>query len=141
LTRPSADSVPSFINTDASTVATQSQQTTMLKDMMSDLRKEMALLVSSNSSKVVPSGSGRGGGTNVTPRARPTTWRQWDKWCWTHGSHLLHDSTSCDKKWRKPGHKETATKENPMNGNISRDHLYMQWCSPVDNSAHATKGE
>jgi hypothetical protein len=146
LTRPSSDSVPSFINTDASTVVTQSQQATMLKEM-SDLRKEMALLVNSKGNKVGSgtgtgtSGGGRGGGTSPAPRIRPTTWRQWDKWCWTHGSHLTHDSMTCDKKYRKSGHDETATKENPMNGNTSRDHLYMQWCSPVDNSAHANKGE
>jgi hypothetical protein len=58
LTRPSADdSVRSFINTDASTIVTQSQQATILKDMMSDLRKEMALLVNSRGNKV---GNGNG---------------------------------------------------------------------------------
>jgi hypothetical protein len=136
LARPTTDSVSSFINTDSNTVVmTQSQQVSVLKDMISDLCKDMALMVAGNGSK------GGGGGTGAKPRIKPTTWRQWNKWCWTHGSHLLHDSSTCEQKWRKVGHNETAAKENPMGGNISRDHLYMQWCSPVDNSAHATKGE
>jgi hypothetical protein len=121
LTRPSADSVPSFINTDASTVVTQSQQAPIHKDMMSDLCKEMALLVNSRGNKVGNGngngpgggGGGRGGGASAAPRARPTTWRQWDKWCWTHGSHLLHDSMTCDKKWRKAGHDEAEQRKIP----------------------------
>jgi hypothetical protein len=139
LARPTTDSVPSFINTDSSTVVTQSQQVSVLKDMISDLRKDMALMVAGNGSK--GGDGGNGGGTGAKPRIKPTTWRQWNKWCWTHGSHLLHDSATCEQKWRKVGHNETATKENPVGRNISRDHLYMQWCSHVDNSAHATKGE
>jgi hypothetical protein len=134
LSKPTNDSVPSFINTDASTVVTQANQSA-LKDLLSDFRKEIALMVAGGG----VTGTGGGGGV-IKAKTKHKEWRQWDKWCWTHGAHLTHNSANCEQKWRKDGHNEAATQSNPMKGNSKRDHLFMQWCSPVDNSAHATKG-
>jgi hypothetical protein len=72
--------------------------------------------------------SGRGRGPQRDSGAG--TWRQWNKWCWTHGVNLRHDSAGCEHQ--RSGHKTEATKNNPMGGNTRRDNLWMKWCSPVD---------
>jgi len=78
----------------------------------------------------------------ATPARRPATpstkttaeWRSWDKWCYTHGANLRHKSPDCDHP--RDGHKNEATKTNPMGGNTKRDHLWGKWCSPVDRKVY-----
>jgi hypothetical protein len=82
----------------------------------------------------------RNTGRPGTPAAQtaPNTdvWRQWKFWCYSHGANLRHDSPGCDHP--RDGHKMGATKDNPMGGNTKRDHLWGQWCSPVDHKPYTT---
>jgi len=43
----------------------------------------------------------------ATATTRTDAWRQWDKWCHTHGANLRHDSPACDHP--RYGHNNEAT--------------------------------
>ena len=79
-----------------------------------------------------------GGVLGTTPGTanRTDVWRQWKNWCHTHGTNLRHDSPGCDHP--RDGHKNEATKTNPMGGNTKRDHLWGKWCSPEDHKPYDT---
>ena len=42
-------------------------------------------------------------------------------YCWTHGFHVHKDHNSSNCKFKKPGHQESATRTNPMGGNMTGD--------------------
>jgi len=81
-------------------------------------------------------------GTN-TKSTKPTKkvydWRQFTKFCWSCGVNLHHNSPDCDRK-KKAGHSTTATYAKPEEGNVGRNHLWQQWCTPGTNIVVPTKG-
>ena len=83
-------------------------------------------------------------GTSSTNKTKSGTsgrrkeWVKYNCWCWTYGTNTSHNSPECNK--RAPGHKVSATKDDPMGGNVKRDHMYMKWSSP-SGTIHDTKGE
>ena len=82
-----------------------------------------------------PATPARRPGTPVPPPTKTKEgWRSWDKWCHTHGANLRHKSLDCDHP--RDGHKNEATKTNPMGGNTKRDHLWGKWCSPDDHKVY-----
>ena len=81
-------------------------------------------------------------GTNnksTKPTKKVYDWRQFTKFCWSCGVNLHHDSPGCDRK-KKAGHITTATYSNPQAGNVGRNHLWQQWCTPGTNIVVPTKG-
>eukprot|EP00532_Pseudo-nitzschia_australis_P011844 CAMPEP_0168222212 /NCGR_PEP_ID=MMETSP0140_2-20121125/10456_1 /TAXON_ID=44445 /ORGANISM="Pseudo-nitzschia australis, Strain 10249 10 AB" /LENGTH=184 /DNA_ID=CAMNT_0008151611 /DNA_START=273 /DNA_END=824 /DNA_ORIENTATION=+ len=54
--------------------------------------------------------------------------RQWTFWCYSCGTNVSHNSVDCHRtKLQLPDHqkyKVTATKDNPQEGNSSKDHLW-----------------
>ena len=56
-------------------------------------------------------------------------WRQYKHWCHTYGVNISHNSDGCRR--RSPAHDLTSTKDNPKNGNVKRNGLWMQWNSPL----------
>ena len=77
---------------------------------------------------------------NRLARTGPRTWRRFDKWCWTCGVNLHHNSDGSCRRARTDYHKKQATFQDPRGGNISRNHLWQKWCSP-NNHVCDTKGE
>ena len=81
-------------------------------------------------------------GTNnksTKPTKKVYDWRQFTKFCWSCGVNLHHDSPGCDRK-KKTGHITTATYSNPQAGNVGRNHLWQQWCTPGTNIVVPTRG-
>jgi hypothetical protein len=76
-----------------------------------------------------PISGGNGGGTAANNPWKK--WRQWQNWCHSCGCNLSHNSKDCKSTRRKPGHKDEATTDNPMGGNISKDALWKKWWNPV----------
>jgi hypothetical protein len=60
------------------------------------------------------------------------SWRRYNKWCWSCGVNLRHNSDEKEGKChqKRTGHVSTATKDNPQGGNEERNHLWMWWCNP-----------
>jgi hypothetical protein len=59
-------------------------------------------------------------------------WRRYNKWCWSCGVNLSHNSDEKDRKCyhKRTGHIATATKDNPHGGNAERNHMWLWWCNP-----------
>jgi len=76
---------------------------------------------------------------STKPTKKVYDWRQFTKFCWSCGVNLHHDSPGCDRK-KKTGHITTATYSNPQAGNVGRNHLWQQWCTPGTNIVVPTKG-
>jgi len=68
--------------------------------------------------------------SNRLARSGPQTWRRFDKWCWTCGVNLHHNSDGSCRRASTDYHKKQATFQDPQGGNISRNHLWQKWCSP-----------
>ena len=65
----------------------------------------------------------------------PKTWCQWDMYCYRCGINLNHTTAGCNFVNMLAG-KDRATKDNPLGGNIKKNHLWMKWCHPVTNKVH-----
>ena len=125
--------IPSLIGTSPSAMSA-STNTQQIVDIVN--RAFEARLADFQSTPPPPqqqTASQRRPGTPV-PSTATDSWRTWNKWCFTHGANLRHNSPDCDH----PGdnHKPAATKMNPMGGNTKRDHLWGKWCSPVDHKPY-----
>ena len=68
---------------------------------------------------------------------RPRSWRQLNKYCWSHGV-CGHNSKAC--KARKPNHKQEATYTNRMGGSPKGLDNWKKWQSP-QGDIHASKGD
>ena len=58
---------------------------------------------------------------------RPRSWRQLNKYCWTHGV-CGHNSKAC--KAHKPNHRQEATYSNRMGGSSKGLENWKKWQSP-----------
>lgn len=122
--------VPKTIGTtsaDTVTALTTAMSSPDIKQLFATLmREEISKALPQTTNEVTPPQSrGR------TPRAG---WDQWKFWCYTHGVNLNHTSANCHKP--RPGHKQEATKDNPMGANTKRDHLWMKYCNPITFKIH-----
>lgn len=81
-------------------------------------------------------------GNQSTGKQNKDQWAQWNKWCYSCGVQLHHDSLSCPPNRKKKSDHvakaPTATFNNKMGGNANRDHLWMKWCHPVTHKVHDT---
>ena len=127
---PSVAPIPSSIHMD-SVCAERDALRTQLAAMVSLQQAHQASAPTSVASTVArptpgPSQKRRGTGT----------WRQWNKWCWSCGINLGHNTPDCSGRYKKSTHEEhlTATHSDPQGGNMKakREHLWMKWCHPED---------
>jgi hypothetical protein len=153
-----ASGVPSVVETDgtgtisgsiAGTAASGMVSPTALTDLLREMRalkSELNSIKNKSSSRPPPpppstggggggNGSGnRGGGSSGATPPGSKVWRQWKHWCHSCGCNLQHDSKDCtNPRRRREGHKDAATYENPMGGNITRNGLWHRWCQPGTN--------
>ena len=71
---------------------------------------------------------GRTKGGNSKNDTLKQTWRQYTFWCYTCGVNLHHNTIDgCKRVPKREGHNVAVTRDNPGNGNTSRDHLWMKW--------------
>ena len=71
-------------------------------------------------------------------RPRPRrTWRQFNKYCWTHGVNASHTSGQCDQKRR--GHDNDATHADRRGGSDKNADGWKKWLSP-EGTIHDNKG-
>ena len=54
-------------------------------------------------------------------KTKGTTARDQGSYCWSHGFLVNPTHTSCTCKYKKPGHKDEATRTNTMGGNMKGD--------------------
>ena len=130
--------VPQAANTVATTLTVETQLMTLLEGL--------ATLIASNKEQ----GTSQPGSTSSPPSIINTnnsnkqygrtkggkskndmlkqTWRQYTFWCYTCGVNLHHNTIDgCTRVPKREGHNVTATRDNPGNGNTSRNHLWMKW--------------
>ena len=129
-------------NTPTSTVTGESAYSTKVLEMnaelkrASDVRKDLEAFARQQQStlrtKPKPPATGRRNLIHTTTEG----WQSWTFWCYTHGTNLTHNSPACNRP--QTGHKQAATKLNPMGGNTSRDHLHDLWCHPTQRSIHTS---
>lgn len=82
-------------------IKTKDELITSLKKQLTDLRKN---------------------GATSTNKNKPATARtDQGSYCWTHGFHVHKDHNSGTCKYKKEGHQDTATRNNPMGGNMDGD--------------------
>lgn len=66
--------------------------------------------------------------TGRSPDPRGRQWKQYDKYCWSHGVNLSHHSNGCNAP--KPGHDNGATYSDQRGGNTEKNHRWMKWNGP-----------
>ena len=140
-----ASGVPSVVDTDGTGTVSGSIAGTAASGFppsaLADILREMKALKCE-----VTSLSGRNPPPPPLPRTRTGTganassdrlkeWRQWVHWCYSCGCNLNHDSKDC-KRNRKKDHKDAATMQNPMGGNVKRDALWNKWWNPATYMPH-----
>lgn len=78
-----------------------------------DTKEILASLMRDEITKELPQTNNSTGGNNARDHCRPRAgWDQGNQLCFTHGDNLTHSSKDCPQP--KPGHKNKATKSNPM---------------------------
>jgi hypothetical protein len=113
------DTAPTEITVPESAYSASAITQDSMKGMEDRLFARLATLQSGKSPR---KDTARGGGA----------WRRYNKWCWSCGVNLRHNSDEKDGKChqKRTGHIATATKNNPQGGNEERNHLWMWWCNP-----------
>jgi hypothetical protein len=140
-----ATGVPSVVKTDGtgtvsgsiSGTAASGMPATVIADLLHEvkaLKSELNTMCNRNRSPNPPSSGGGGGG--ITADNPWNKWRQWNNWCHSCGCNLSHDSKDCKFTRRKAGHKDEATKDNPMGGYAAKDALWKKWWNPVTHKPH-----
>ena len=160
-----ASAIPSVVETTgtgtvsgsiAGTAASGVVSPTVLADLLREMRSlksELHSIKNNRNRALTTAGGGGGGGGggsgsgsgnrtggnsggNRNAAASSDEWRQWNRWCYSCGCNLNHESTDCPTRKRRKDHKDEATQANPMGGNTSRSHLWNKWCNPVTNKSH-----
>jgi uncharacterized membrane protein YgcG len=160
-----ASGVPSVVETTgtgtvsgsiAGTAASGVVSPTVLADLLREMRSlksELHSIKNNRNRALTTAGGGGGGGGggsgsgsgnrtggnssgNRNAAASSDEWRQWNRWCYSCGCNLNHDSKDCPTRKRRKDHKDEATQADPMGGNKSRSHLWNKWCNPVTHKSH-----
>jgi len=132
-----ASGVPSVVDTDGTgtipgSIAGTAASGVVSPTALADLLREMRSL--KNELHSIKSGNSGGGKASSGKASINKEWRQWKFWCHSCGCNLQHNSDGCkNPRRRKEGHKDEATKANPMGGNEAKNALWHRWCQPSTN--------